>query len=577
MERTPTTPITVLKRRTPCIMPIHRANSTSSSLSSLLSYPEIPSRRSSLSASVEYDSSELATSTRTPSLSDSLYNIDMVKVRQDHAAASRGIRKTGLDANEDPFIDQKSCCRVDPRRGLMTQSGYQLAPQLVVRWSSGSYGSIEPCISSESASDSGAMEPAADSISKHKSRMESARSISNMLQRGSSGLLCPLELPIAFANVRSYTGWPCMGTDSMSVWASVNVSADVEPISLPESSTLAPLDIIILFDSLQQFSPSLLTPMVLASSVFASNLAINNDRIAIACVDGSSRNGFELLLPLGFHSFETLRTALDAFSLRQLKKKMRRCPDASNFIRQASRLFYLSPRAAFCHLVFISTYPQENLLISGVDTAIGFHTISPQLRFPLGTINHPLGWHIFYDADEDDPRSCEVHFMRKVSKVIRQLRTGLSPGVLSDLKLFVEQGHGCQFESAMEDCHLTRLRPGETWIFKVKLGVPIDFYQETQLTEHPLLEDLARQINCVLKAYSSEPAAQHVLSARLEHQHSLLPKPHTISLETHCTISRTPGVPSRPSGDHRKVSALMSYELDDDAISISLGSASELS
>ncbi|KAJ5365752.1 hypothetical protein N7517_008638 [Penicillium concentricum] len=575
MEDTPTTPITVLKRRTPCITSIHRTNSTSSSLSSL-SYPQIPSRRSSLSASVECDSSELATSTRTPSLSDSLYNIDVVKTRQDHGTSSRGIRKTALDASEDPFIDQTSRRRVDPRRGLMTQSGYQLAPQLLVRWSSGSYGSIEPCLSSTSASDSGAMEPPAD-ISKHKPRVDSVRCLSNMLRPGSSGLLCPLELPIAFASMRSYTGWPCMSTDSMSVWAAVNVSADVEPISLPETSSLAPLDIVILFDSLQQASVSLLTPMVLASSMLASNLAINSDRIAVACVDGSSRNGFELLLPLGFHSFETLRAALNAFSLRQLKKKTRKFPDAGNSIRQASRLFYPSPRAAFCHVVFISACPPENLSISGVDTSIGIHTISPQLRFPLQTANHPLGWHIFYDADADDPRSCEVHFMRKVSKVVRQLRTGLSPGALSDLKLLVEQGHGCQFESVMEDCHLARLRPGETWIFKVKMGVPIWFYQETQLTEHPVLEDLIRQINSVLKAYSSEPAAQHVLSARLEHQHSLLPKPHTICLETHCTISRTPGVPPRPSGNYRKVSALMSYELDDDALSISLGSASELS
>lgn len=105
MEDTPTTPITVLKRRTPCITHIHRTNSISSSASSL-SYPQIPSRRSSLSASAEYDSSDPAASTRTPSLSDSLYNIDVVKIRQDHASASRGIRKTGIDVNEDPFIDQ---------------------------------------------------------------------------------------------------------------------------------------------------------------------------------------------------------------------------------------------------------------------------------------------------------------------------------------------------------------------------------------------------------------------------------------------------------------------------------------
>ncbi|CAG8200388.1 unnamed protein product [Penicillium nalgiovense] len=576
MEKTPTAPITVVKRRTPCITHIHKANSISSSLSSM-SYPQIPSRRSSLSTSVEYDSSDLATSTRTPSLSDSLYNIDVVKIRQDHAAASRGIRKTGLDANADPFIDQTPCRRVDRRRGVMTESGYQLAPQLLVRWSSGSYGSVEPCVSSKSVSASGATEPPADSISKDKLRMDSARSISNMLRPASSGLLCPLELPVAFVTMRSYAGWPCMGTDSMSVWTSVNVSADVEPISLPEASSLAPLDIIILFGNLQQSSVSLLTPMVLASSVFASNLVAEIDRTAIACVDGSSKNGFKLLLPLGFHSFDTLRTALNEFSLRRLKKKTRRTPDVGNSIRQTSRLFYPSPRAAFCHLVFISACPPEDLSISGVDKAIGIHTISPQLRFPLGTENHPLGWHIFYDADADDPRSCEVHFMRKVSKVVRQLRTGLSPGAISDLNLFVEQGHGCRFESAMEDCHLARLRPGETWIFKVKIGVPIEFYQETQLIEHPGLEDLIRQINNVIKAYSSEPAAQHVLSARLEHQHSLLPRPHTICLETHCTIPRTPGVPPRPSNDHRQVSALMSSELDDDAISISLGSASEIS
>lgn len=119
MEEIPTTPISVLKRRTPFIAHIHRASSTSSSASSL-SYPQIPSRHSSLSASVEYDSSELATSTRSPSLSDSLYNIDVVKIRQEHAAASRGIRKAGFDANEDPFIDQVISAMVSSALSLLT-------------------------------------------------------------------------------------------------------------------------------------------------------------------------------------------------------------------------------------------------------------------------------------------------------------------------------------------------------------------------------------------------------------------------------------------------------------------------
>lgn len=119
MGDTPTTPITVLKRRTPCIAHIHRTNSISSSASSLL-YPQIPSRRSSLSTSVEYDSSDPAASIRTPSLSDSLYNIDVVKIRQDHASASRGIRKTGIDVNEDPFIDQVIAVMVSIVLSLLT-------------------------------------------------------------------------------------------------------------------------------------------------------------------------------------------------------------------------------------------------------------------------------------------------------------------------------------------------------------------------------------------------------------------------------------------------------------------------
>lgn len=100
-----TTPLTVLKRRTLYTSPSkYRLGSSSSSLSSL-SYPQIPSRRSSLFANVESDSSELPTSTRTPSLSDSLYNIDVAKIRHNHTDDSLDIRKTGLDLKEDPFVD----------------------------------------------------------------------------------------------------------------------------------------------------------------------------------------------------------------------------------------------------------------------------------------------------------------------------------------------------------------------------------------------------------------------------------------------------------------------------------------
>lgn len=71
---------------------------------SLLSYPQIPSRRSSISVNARYASSSsgLATSTRTPSLDDSLYNIQVAKLRQDHAIGNKNTHKIGVDASEDP-------------------------------------------------------------------------------------------------------------------------------------------------------------------------------------------------------------------------------------------------------------------------------------------------------------------------------------------------------------------------------------------------------------------------------------------------------------------------------------------
>jgi hypothetical protein len=320
--------------------------------------------------------------------------------------------------------------------------------------------------------------------------------------------------------------------------------------------------------------------MVLASSVLTSNLVTNHDRLAIACLDGSVKKGFELLLPLGFQSFEAIRTALNTFSLRELKKRKRRESDLGHSLRQISQLFYPSSRAAFAHLVLVSAQsPADNLLISGIDPAIGLHTISPQSTFSLVTTSHPLGWHIFYDANVEDSQSREPHFMRKVSKVVRQLRSGISPGFISNLELSINHGPACKFESAVECCRLDRLRPGETWILKTKIGTPVKFFQETQLTGHPIIQDLIYQINEVIRLYSSEPVAQHVLTARLEYRHSLLPTPQAIRLETHCTIPHTPG-PSFWPPSSEKGSALISYEEEDDdydgdTISPSLGSASE--
>ncbi|KAJ5578628.1 uncharacterized protein N7459_007592 [Penicillium hispanicum] len=88
-------PLTVKRIRTP--------RSRSQSFSSSASFPWIPRRHSSLAASGSDDSIEPATSTRTPSLSDSLYRIEVIKVRQ---SSAHPVMSDNSDSVEDPFVDK---------------------------------------------------------------------------------------------------------------------------------------------------------------------------------------------------------------------------------------------------------------------------------------------------------------------------------------------------------------------------------------------------------------------------------------------------------------------------------------
>ncbi|KAJ5642187.1 hypothetical protein N7490_006187 [Penicillium lividum] len=191
-----------------------RSVSRSHSTISFSSYPQIPSRSSSLSAGVSDGSYGPASSTRTPSLSESQYQIDIVKVRQ----------LGQQDANmEDPFVDNT------PRRADKGQWNRRMNPRLVVRWSSGSWDSSRTCYPSE----------AGGSCAELTSEMEA---MPNYLR--------PIDLPIAFVNVRAATSTLHIGKEPTSLWTTVYVSADVSPTPLLGTSSTAPLDIVILLDSL---------------------------------------------------------------------------------------------------------------------------------------------------------------------------------------------------------------------------------------------------------------------------------------------------------------------------------------
>lgn len=282
-----------------------------------------------------------------------------------------------------------------------------------------------------------------------------------------------------------------------------------------------------------------------------------------------------MLLPLGFHPIEAIRSALNTFSRRQLIDN-EVCFNLGDVIQQVSTIFSHSPRAAFCHLFFVSATPPGHLLVPWIDQAIGFHTITPHACLPLDNNLSPSGWHISYTVGKSDTGPRETHFIRRISRVIRQLRTGIRTGYIANLKISIAPAHGCQIQSVFENITLMSLRPGETWSIPVQIRVPGAFRQSSQIAQtapsqqHPLINEMMSRINCLLQDFSSDEITQPLLTAHVEYQHSLLPVPSTIHVDTHLTVIRRKEAELRAPQGCVKVS--MASSAQDSDLSLSLSS-----
>lgn len=291
----------------------------------------------------------------------------------------------------------------------------------------------------------------------------------------------------------------------------------------------------------------MLRQIVVSSLAIVSSLAAIEDRFAIAYIDRDSADGFGLLLPLGMHSLESARIALDVFSLHQLTGQRPRKTELQKIIQQISRTIYLHDRPSLCHVFFVTASPSVQLSTSAMERGIGFHTISPHFRFPFNGPGIPPGWHIFYDINSYDADSKEAVLREKISTAIEHIRTGVEPGVATELKLSLVAGDRCQVQAVLEESRLDVLRPGERWVVPVQIRVPAaSIRQPLQVTDgntayrnsHPAVDNVMTQLQELLTDYSHEDITQHVMSVRLEYRHTLLPAENIVHLESSCMVVR---------------------------------------
>ena len=59
-----------------------------------------------------------------------------------------------------------------------------------------------------------------------------------------------MDLPATYVSVKAETDKVHIGMEATSLWTTVYVTADVSAMSFPGSSGLAPLDVLILLDSM---------------------------------------------------------------------------------------------------------------------------------------------------------------------------------------------------------------------------------------------------------------------------------------------------------------------------------------
>ena len=277
-----------------------------------------------------------------------------------------------------------------------------------------------------------------------------------------------------------------------------------------------------------------------------SNLLNGVDHLAIAFIDRSAVNDFRILLRLGRQTRESARTAIESFALHQLTTEKVEGADLEKVFSQLSAMLYSSERMAMRHIFFITATPPVSFTMPTIEPGIGFHTMSPDLYFPFDRPTVPTGWHIFYDIRRNDSESFESLLKPKVDKVIEHFRTGLDPGAVTDLKLSFIAGEGCRVQSVLENGEFTILRPGEKWSIWVQVDVPAASMKPKMrkvdrpisCESLPIMDGLMVQLQEVLRDYSHHDIMQHVMTARLEYQHSLLPPHTTACLESGFTVTR---------------------------------------
>ncbi|OJD25060.1 hypothetical protein ACJ73_03575 [Blastomyces percursus] len=359
---------------------------------------------------------------------------------------------------------------------------------------------------------------------------------------------CPLPITSAKIDITMDT-MKISALEDLFTWAAVEISANVNLDGELESQIGCdvPLDIMVLLDNSASMPPALLKGACNTVLHLASSMDMLVDRLAIGCVSADPAQNLQLLLPLSTCNLDVIRGLLQSVQIFEFPGDEPNLTRTSKTLYEASNLLLrYSSRGALRHFFVVTASLGISLseITTNIRSRVRFHTISPE---PVVWVSEPMdGWHLSASFDEEEDNDGVNALKNNLKQVMRHLRFGLDPGVLSNLSIGLAGQNGCGIEAILGETKCKALRPGEKWTLLVKIKAVSGAMEELSVlgdrTQNPVDSDVDQMIDQLhgLLRPSDRAVSENIFTVNLEHSHSALSGPAVIKLENKCEITRFP-------------------------------------
>ncbi|KLJ13572.1 hypothetical protein EMPG_11491 [Blastomyces silverae] len=361
---------------------------------------------------------------------------------------------------------------------------------------------------------------------------------------------CPLPITSAKIDI-TMDAMKISTREDLFTWAAVEISANVNLDTELETQIgcEVPLDIMVLLDNSASMPPALLKGACNAVLHLASSMDMLVDRLAIGCISADPEQNLQLLLPLSTCNLDVIRGLLRSAQIFELPGDGPNLTRTSKALHEASNLLLrYSSRGALRHVFVVTANLGISLseITTNIRSRVRFHTISPEPVLVLWASEPMDGWHLSASFDDEED-NYGVHALKhNLKQVMRHLRFGLDPGVLSNLSIGLAGQNGCDIEAILGETKCKALRPGEKWTLLVKIKAVSEVMEEFCVhgdrTQNPVDKDVDQMIDQLhgLLRPSDRAVSENIFTVNLEHSHSALSGSAVITLENKCEITRFP-------------------------------------